>query len=68
MARGSCSTARGRLVDGNAARWLRKFEEHGYLRSVRSSGESTAAWARRHPLPTSGAVPVRTPIGATVAG
>ena len=31
------------LVDRNAARWLRKLEEHGYLPAVRSAAESAAA-------------------------
>ena len=30
------------LVDRNAARWLRKLEEHGYLHSIRSSAEPAA--------------------------
>ncbi len=31
------------LVDRNAARWLRKLEEHGYLQNLRSGSEPTAA-------------------------
>ena len=31
------------LVDRNAARWLRKLEEHGYLPDIRSAAESAVA-------------------------
>ena len=30
------------LVDRNAARWLRKLEEHGYLSSIRSTATPSA--------------------------
>ncbi len=31
------------LVDRNAARWLRKLKEHGYLQKIRSGSEPAAA-------------------------
>ncbi|MCY4595493.1 MAG: hypothetical protein OXC19_11950 [Bryobacterales bacterium] len=30
------------LVDRNAARWLRKLDEHGYLQSIRAGAEPAA--------------------------
>ena len=31
------------LVDRNAARWLRKLAEHGYLKIIRSGADPAAA-------------------------
>jgi len=31
------------LVDRNAARWLRKLDEHGHLERIRSGGQPMAA-------------------------